>query len=335
MRQHTLYSTIFSILVARMKNTQIVSTEEQLELIVKEAKNIFASEPSLLNIKGDFMVVGDIHGNVDDLLRILGQHGYPSQTNYLFLGDYVDRGQNSLEVIILLYCLKILFPQNIYMIRGNHECETISSFYGFKQECLRKTTPYIYRKIIKSFMHLPFAAIINDKCFCVHGGISPHLTDVNEILTIPKPSISANNDIANDLVWSDPLICSNGFQKSDRGSGYFFNQEKLDLFLDNNNLDLMIRSHESCIDGYDTPLKRCITVFSNTDYCGIGNFGATIAFFGDLTTKTYRFKPLTKSDMKKRRIIIPEWIIYDISQMNKMVEIPELLYDNNAIPLQI
>jgi predicted phosphodiesterase len=178
---------------------------------------MFKDDCSLLELAGNFTVVGDIHGNIDDLLRVFERRGYPPETNYLFLGDYVDRGQNSVEVLIMLYSLKVLFPSNIYLIRGNHECESVTAVYGFKREVCRRFSVQVYQKFVKSFSHLPYAAVVNNKYFCVHGGISPDLASVDEIADIEKPQISAASSLANDMVWSDPLDV-NGFVKSDRGT---------------------------------------------------------------------------------------------------------------------
>ena len=213
---------------------------------------------------------------------------------YLFLGDYVDRGPHSQEVIILLLCLKILFPNSLYMIRGNHECESVTTVYGFKRDCNLRFGPNIYsnyllgnegnkvyRKFMKCFKYLSYAAIINDSYFCVHGGISPYLECLDDISELYKPMISADSELATDLVWSDPSKSCSGFVPSNRGAGYFFNDKKLNKFLKKNGLKKLIRSHESCMEGVEFPLENCITVFSNTDYCGMYNKMAVVVIEQD------------------------------------------------------
>lgn len=298
MKTSQIRQTILSILTSRMHGGQTQASfpsNDTICEIIKTARNIFENESSLLELHGNYTVVGDIHGNIDDLLRIFERRGYPPTTNYLFLGDYVDRGAHSPEVIILLLCLKILYPQSLYMIRGNHECESVTSVYGFKRDCANRFGPNmysnycsissvgnrVYKKFIKCFKCLSYAAVINDSYLCVHGGISPYLKLLEDINELDKPMISAESEIASDIVWSDPLKDCNGFQPSDRGTGYFFNDKKLDIFLNNNGLKKLIRSHESCMEGVDFPLNNCITVFSNTDYCGMNNKAAVIVIDQD------------------------------------------------------
>lgn len=301
--------TILTILTSRMHGGQTQAqfpSDETIMAIIETAQKIFSEESSLLELEGNFTIVGDIHGNIDDLLRIFERRGYPPSTNYLFLGDYVDRGTHSPEVIILLFCLKILYPKSLYMIRGNHECESITSVYGFKRDCIRRfgsninySSYYsvsgsgykIYREFMNCFKYLSFAAVVNNSYFCVHGGISPYLKTLDDITDLDKPKVSAESVLASDIVWSDPLESCDDFQPSDRGTGNFFNDTVLNSFLKNNNLKKLIRSHESCMEGVDYPLDNCITVFSNTDYCGMNNKAAVIVIDQDSDESTSASSP--------------------------------------------
>lgn len=322
MQKRELTEIVLSILTAEMRGDHSAAElpdDETVVDLIKSAKNKLRNEPSLLRLSGQIVVVGDIHGNIDDLLRIFERNGYPPKRTYLFLGDYVDRGSHSVEVLLLLYALKVLYPAHLYMIRGNHECESVTSVYGFKRECFRRIGVKAYYKFIKSFSYLPFAAVINDSVFCVHGGISPVLGTLEDIEEIEKPSIAADNEIANDMVWSDPNPKVNGFKTSDRGSGYFFDNEKLDEFLENNNLSLLIRSHESCAKGYARPLDKCLTVFSNCDYCGMGNKAAVAIVHEDSDVTLEKFQPLNDDDLEKRRIILPEWILRSLHKRSMLI----------------
>merc|ERR1711957_685393 len=120
-------------------------------------------------------VCGDIHGQYHDLLRLFEYGGFPPSVNYLFLGDYVDRGKNSLEVMVLLLMYKVKFPMNFFLLRGNHECAAITRIYGFYDECKRRYSIKIWKTFCDVFNKLPFCAIIDDKIFCVQGGLSPHM----------------------------------------------------------------------------------------------------------------------------------------------------------------
>lgn len=347
MKDSTIKLTIFNILRSRMhgiNHQKIFPSNDTIIEIIKSAKSIFKKENSLLKIQGDFVVVGDIHGNIDDLLRIFEKLGYPPESNYLFLGDYVDRGNNSSEVIILLFCLKILYPDSIYLIRGNHECESISSMYGFKQECEKVFDDKIYKKLMKCFMYLSFAAVINESYFCVHGGISPFLRFLRDIENLEKPMLSSGNQIASDLVWSDPDESVKIFENSSRGSGCLFGNKKLNSFLEKNGLKKLIRSHESCMDGFDYPLENCITVFSNSDYCEMNNDAAVICIKQDsdeissspsddsgeqytistdcekhdFSEKIETFSPLSGIELKNRKILFPYWILMNDTEKDSM-----------------
>lgn len=351
-----IQETVLSILKSRMhkmSRSKVFPSNDNIIKIIKSAKQIFKKESSLLHLYGNFVIIGDIHGNIDDLLRIFERFDYPPKTNYLFLGDYVDRGSNSPEVILLLLCLKILYPTSLYMIRGNHECETITSVYGFKNDCDKIFNNKVYQKFMKCFMYLSYAAVVNDYYFCVHGGIGPYLNSLDDIEKLPKPMLSSDSQIASDLVWSDPNESSKGFQPSFRGSGYTFNDKKLNNFLTQNNLKKMIRSHESCYDGFEYPLENCITVFSNTDYCEMANDAAVIVIqqFTDESSpsedsdseekcknmveisneslcytnstcsiKIETFSPLTQCELDKRRILIPECFIAEPTEKQDITE---------------
>ena len=369
MKTSQIHQTIFTILTSRMHGGDTnakFKSEETILNIIQAAQTIFNNEDSLLELHGNFTVVGDIHGNIDDLLRIFEHHGYPPETNYLFLGDYVDRGTHSIEVIILLLCLKILFPNSLYMIRGNHECESITTVYGFKRDCNIRfgSSNYscysyyqegtkIYKKFMECFEYLSYAAVINDEYFCVHGGISQYLKAIDDISELYKPMISADSELATDLVWSDPCRDSYGFTPSNRGAGHYFDDAKLNKFLFKNGLKKLIRSHESCMNGVDYPLDNCITIFSNSDYCGMNNKAAVINIRQDSdetdpspsddpedsyalnvsddnsnngkdeddSLKIEVFNALSRKEMKMRRVIIPEWLL--TSESNEIVPLKE------------
>ena len=315
MKRKDVSDIIFKVLTSRMNSknaaTSFPSIPNAYDLI-DSVEQIFIKESNILSLNGTFIVVGDIHGNVDDLIRIFEKQGYPPEQKYLFLGDYVDRGDFSVEVLLILYSLKFLFPEHIYLIRGNHESETVTSFYGFKIECSRKYSQKVYFKFSDSFLYLPFAAIINNKYFCVHGGISPQTMNLEELSKIKRPIDNDSSLAITGLVWSDPQKNARGFQKSDRGTGFLFNDQKLNQFLKRNNLELMIRSHEVCVTGMEKTLNKCVTIFSNTNYCGMNN-NACICLISEDKNGNYvqyiKFSPLTRKERKKRRIIIPEWIL--------------------------
>ena len=256
--------------------------------IIEKTTEILKKEPAVLQIdtkksESDFVVCGDIHGSLESLLKIFEVKGFPNLTQYLFLGDYVDRGHNSCEVIILLYSYKCLYPNNIHLIRGNHEFRDITDCYGFKDECyqrskIRSDGIRFYNLITESFKHLPICAILNKSIFCVHGGITSLLNNRQELLSIEKVGISIDSKslIQTEFLWNDPSEETLMYSESQRGIGSVFGQDAVDSFLKKMEFDLIIRGHQRKSDGYDWPfgeLGGILTVFSSINYCGWPNKG--------------------------------------------------------------
>ncbi|KAK6202855.1 Metallo-dependent phosphatase-like protein [Scheffersomyces amazonensis] len=257
-------------------------SSEEIKYILTKSRSIFMSQPTLLRLSPPVKVVGDIHGQFNDLIRIFNSCGYPPYSNYLFLGDYVDRGYKSLETILLLLCYKIKYPENFFMLRGNHESANITKIYGFYDECKRRlSSPKIWKDFIDVFNTLPIAATINDKIFCIHGGLSPDLTDLSQIEQIKRPTDIPDKGLLADLLWSDPdpsvkNFSTNNWPKNDRGVSYCFGRKHVDYFLANFKMDLIVRGHMVVEDGYEFFNKRkLVTIFSAPNYCGeFNNFGA-------------------------------------------------------------
>lgn len=305
-----IYKIIESRIIAEPDLKSMISESEIRELLV-ETENVLSQEPILLRINAGIQIVGDLHGNVDDLLRIFDMKGYPPETNYIFLGDYVDRGNCALEIVVLLFALKLKYPQNIYMIRGNHETEQISEYYGFYSEVDRKYEGSLFYHFHTVFKSLPIAAIIGSRIFCVHGGISPKLPQLNEFEKMEKPQDIDSQSLFLDLLWSDPVDIDQPFAPNDRGCGQFYGQQALDDFLNQNGLQLLIRSHEMCEHGYFYPYKnsdRCLTIFSSTDYCGRTNKGCVLTVTKNLNVSVDVFDTLTPEEKKSRRVVFPIWL---------------------------
>ncbi|EAY13988.1 Ser/Thr protein phosphatase, putative [Trichomonas vaginalis G3] len=244
------------------------------------------------NLHGNFIVVGDLHGNFQDLYHIITKYGLPSSSvKYLFLGDYVDRGEKSLEVYIYLMCLKILYPKFITLIRGNHEYTITCKEYGFLDECISRLGvmrgPAVFKMINDTFPYLPLAAILPNKIFCVHGGISSNVNTLDDIRNINRFEIDTwgKSVIATDLTWGDPRYLKNGVmtESSDRGLGERYSLAKAKRFLYDNELTSIIRAHEVCEGGWEKSLVDCkgnilcMTVFSAANYCGLENHASVLA----------------------------------------------------------
>ena len=223
-------------------------------------------------------ICGDIHGQFYDLLQLFELGGYPPDKNYLFLGDYVDRGRQSIETMCLLLAYKIKYPENFFLLRGNHECSSVNRIYGFYNECKRRYSIKLWKNFCDCFNCLPIAAIIDDTIFCCHGGLSPELVFVNEIKEIIRPTDVPEQGMLCDILWSDPNkdIIDDYFGENERGISVTFSKKYLQKFLSDNNLELLCRAHQVVEEGYEFfANKKCVTVFSAPNYCGMfDNSGA-------------------------------------------------------------
>ena len=178
--------------------------QQNLHTIARLSASIFLHQPMLLELSAPMNVMGDTHGQYSDLLRMLEIGGYPPQRNYLFLGDYVDRGRQGIETLALLLCFKIKFPENFFMLRGNHECALVSKLYGFYDECKRRYSVKLWKVFGDTFNCMPVAAIVENRIFCCHGGLSPKLKDLSSIIDMQRPLEVPEIGLLTDLLWADP-----------------------------------------------------------------------------------------------------------------------------------
>ena len=258
---------------------EINLTENEIKYLCSECKNIFLKQPILLELGPCLNICGDIHGQFYDLLQLFELGGYPPEKNYLFLGDYVDRGKQSIETICLLFAYKIKYPENFFLLRGNHECSSVNRMYGFYDECKRRYSVKLWKNFIDSFNCLPIAAVIDDTIFCCHGGLSPELIFVNQIKNIIRPTDVPEYGMLCDILWSDPNENENMkeyFGFNERGISVTFSKKSLQNFLSDNNLELLCRAHQVVEEGYEFfGNNKCVTVFSAPNYCGMfDNSGA-------------------------------------------------------------
>jgi len=308
-------SLFFQLIASFSPNSQRLHDAvhwKQIEELVNSAKPVFETEPTLLRLEGCFYIIGDIHGNINDLIRIFELCGYPPDTKYLFLGDYVDRGNFSVEVMVFLLSHKLLFPEHVYLLRGNHEIEDICSQYGFYDEIETKYHIDLFQAFINMFLFLPIAAIINNSTFCVHGGIGPHVLSLRDVSSLKKDNYIDKSPIFNELLWSDPKKNISGFTSNPRGLGSLYGKDILEKFLQSNNLTQLIRSHEVCSSGYHYPYgdnKSCITIFSSSDYCGQKNCSSVAQITSDSRMLFLSLDPLSKNIYKRKRVTIPNWLL--------------------------
>lgn len=279
----------------------------EIQAICVAAREVFLSQPALVELSAPVKIVGDVHGQYSDLIRMFEMCGFPPNSNYLFLGDYVDRGKQSLETILLLLCYKLKFPENFFLLRGNHECANVTRVYGFYDECKRRCNIKIWKTFVDTFNTLPIASIVAGKIFCVHGGLSPSLQHMDDIRQIARPTDVPDYGLLNDLLWSDPADMQGDWEENERGVSYCFGKKVIVDFLAKHDFDLVCRAHMVVEDGYEFFNERTlVTVFSAPNYCGeFDNWGAVMSVSGELLCSFELLKPLDstalKQQMKKSR----------------------------------
>ncbi|KAL5763657.1 hypothetical protein ACOSQ2_016251 [Xanthoceras sorbifolium] len=272
------------------------------------AERIFSSEPSVIQLKAPIKIFGDLHGQFGDLMRLFDEYGAPSTAgdiayiDYLFLGDYVDRGQHSLETITLLLALKVEYPNNVHLIRGNHEAADINALFGFRIECIERMGErdgiWAWHRINRLFNWLPLAALIEKKIICMHGGIGRSINHVEQIENLQRPiTMEAGSIVLMDLLWSDPTENDSveGLRPNARGPGLVtFGPDRVMEFCNNNDLQLIVRAHECVMDGFERFAQgHLITLFSATNYCGTANNAGAILVLGrDLVVVPKLIHPL-------------------------------------------
>ena len=267
--------------------------EAEVRSLCDRAKEILMEESNVQRVDAPVTICGDIHGQFHDLMELFRVGGEMPQTSYLFLGDFVDRGYFSVETFLILLTLKVRYPDRITLIRGNHECRQITQVYGFYDECLRKYgNANVWRYCTDLFDYLALSAIIDNKVFCVHGGLSPAIESLDQIRSINRRQEVPHEGAMCDLMWSDPDD-GPGWNLSPRGAGYLFGADVVEMFFEKNNLEFMARAHQLVMEGYRTmfPTQKkddiqsasLVTVWSAPNYCyRCGNVAAILSLDEDL-----------------------------------------------------
>jgi len=291
-----LESTIEKLLEVRGgKPGKLVQlTENEIKSLCGKSREVFLAQPALLELEAPLKICGDIHGQYHDLLRLFEYGGFPPESNYLFLGDYVDRGKQSLECIGLLFAYKIKYAENFFLLRGNHECASITRIYGFYDECKRRYNIKLWKTFCDAFNCLPTGAVVDEKIFCMHGGLSPEINSMDQIKRIVRPTDVPDTGLLCDLLWSDPEKDISGWAENDRGVSFIFGADVVHSFLRKQDMDLICRAHQVVEDGYEFFAKRqLITLFSAPNYCGeFDNAGAMMTVDETLMCSFKVLKPV-------------------------------------------
>lgn len=306
-------------MIATLRRCEVLK-ESEVKLLCSKAMEILVEESNVQRIDSPVTICGDIHGQFYDLQELFKVGGDCPQTNYLFMGDFVDRGFYSVETFLLLLALKVRrrpptdtsplsrripprprppkpprprgtspdrsdprapqvrYPDRIYLIRGNHESRQITQVYGFYDECLRKYgSVNVWRYCTDMFDYLSLSALVDNRILCVHGGLSPTITTVDQIRTIDRKQEVPHDGAMCDLLWSDPEDVQ-GWGLSPRGAGYLFGDDVCKQFNENNKIELIARAHQLVMEGYKWMFdEQLVTVWSAPNYCyRCGNVAAIL-----------------------------------------------------------
>ncbi|KAG8504009.1 hypothetical protein CXB51_002305 [Gossypium anomalum] len=264
-------------------------SEQQVRALCDKAKEILMEESNVQPVKAPVTICGDIHGQFHDLQELFRIGGkvlvlivaflFPifcssecvrqcPDTNYLFMGDYVDRGYYSVETVTLLVALKVRYPQRITILRGNHESRQITQVYGFYDECLRKYgSANVWKIFTDLFDYFPLTALVESEIFCLHGGLSPSIETLDNVRNFDRVQEVPHEGPMCDLLWSDPDDRC-GWGISPRGAGYTFGQDISEQFNHTNSLKLIARAHQLVMDGFNwAHEQKVVTIFSAPNYC--------------------------------------------------------------------
>lgn len=261
MRQRTVYEEL-----------EVVETDPDSLLSgcsTQKVKELLLEESNVQPVAAPVTICGDIHGQFYDLLELFRIGGEIPLTNYIFMGDFVDRGYYSLETFTLLLALKARWPDKITLLRGNHESRQITQVYGFYDECQQKYgNANAWKYCTQVFDYLTLAALVDGKVLCVHGGLSPDIRTIDQIRTIPRNQEIPHEGAFCDLMWSDPEEIET-WQISPRGAGWLFGSKVTEEFTRVNGLELICRAHQLVQEGYKYmfPKKNLVTVWSAPNYC--------------------------------------------------------------------
>eukprot|EP00759_Apiculatamorpha_spiralis_P000602 PhF_6_TR10228/c0_g1_i1/m.15852 len=295
-----------------LQNGQLPSSSSILQMLIC-AKRLLRDEPNVVTVPAPCVLVGDIHGQFYDLRdRVIAYGGPVENTRYVFLGDYVDRGENSLLCATLLMTLKVRYPNNVFLLRGNHESKMTNNIYGFQQEC-RTTFPELSQGILmehpmwasfnNAFDLLPLMAIVGNRVLCMHGGLSPEFQTPAHVMTVDRGVEIEANQLMSDITWSDPTP-SDGFYGNLRGLGHLFGPDVTHHVLRINHMSMLVRAHQCVKSGFQFDHSELlVTLFSAPNYCNLGNKGAILSLDAALNMTFTVYDPAPKQSKPQAQTI--------------------------------
>lgn len=296
MPDNSTFTATIDAYLAKLVDCKALSEQEVKDLCDK-AREILMEESNVQPVRTPVTVCGDVHGQFHDLMELFKIGGPSPDTNYLFMGDYVDRGYYSVETVTLLVAMKCRYKERLTILRGNHESRQITQVYGFYDECLRKYgNANVWKFFTDLFDYLPLTALIENQVFCLHGGLSPSIDSLDHIRALDRVQEVPHEGPMCDLLWSDPDDRC-GWGISPRGAGYTFGQDISEQYNHNNGLTLIARAHQLVMDGYNwCHDQNVVTIFSAPNYCyRCGNVASILSVDENLGREFKIFKEVPES----------------------------------------
>jgi serine/threonine-protein phosphatase 6 catalytic subunit len=303
-----------------------IMPESDFRKICYLLKELLLEEDAVAAVPTPATLVGDLHGQYYDVLELFKIGGSMDSTHYVFLGDYVDRGYNSVETWQLLALLKVKYPSRVTLLRGNHESRQVSQVYGLYDEISRKYgNPALWRDMTDTFDYLPLAAVVGNEIFCVHGGLSPDISHVDQVRHIDRIGEIPNEGQFADLMWSDPEESISDWATNPRGAGFVFGSGPVKQFLHLNKLSLVARAHQLVQEGFKYAFTEpgdlgsvrgakdglVVTAWSAPNYCHrCGNVASVMKIDDEMNRE---FLIFSESEMSKKfsvptRQVVPYFV---------------------------
>ena len=291
----------------------LLPTVDEINWINTKIKPVFEKLPNVVTVKPPVTICGDIHGQFKDLQELFKIGGNVPYTNFLFMGDYVDRGSQSIETVSYLFCLKLKYPDNITLLRGNHESSSINQLFGFRDEVIsRYGSDAVWKTYCQTFNYLPLAALVGGKILCVHGGLSPKIKKIEDIQNLDRFREIPHEGPMCDLMWSDPAPTP-GFQPSIREAGYQFGPDTTIIWNKQNGLELTARAHQLVMSGLEyAHNNQIVTIFSAPDYCGrCGNSAGILELDENMHRREIHFETAAVNEEEEYKF--PEYYNFDLT----------------------
>jgi len=277
-------------IIFSLKQEEVPSLSD-VELVCRLSYDILNGEKNVIRVKSPVTLCGDVHGDFEDVLEIFEIFGEPPEGRYAFLGDYVDRGPNSVQTFILLLCYKIKYPSDFYLIRGNHETSSLNQYFGFCDEVLSRYSNFnAWKCFLEVFNVLPVAVLVDDNIIGVHGGLSSRIKTIDELECINRKLDDPTQPPYNDILWNDPYE-GLGFSTSARDGCYLWGSDVTEEFLNRNSLKMVVRGHQS-VDGFTfNHNNQVLTVFSAPCYHSTIKEGSVLEVISPEKMQITSFRP--------------------------------------------